>query len=85
MKKVYIASIAGLVGGTILSTIPSDTVMDLIQKGFFSVGVALTLGMSKWSLTAGAWNSRIEPMLIDHLDKALDAAAKGLVKGLRSD
>ena len=45
----------------------------------------MTLGLGKWKLTKGVWNSTIEPWFIDLVDNFMGGAVRGLIKGLRSD
>ena len=52
---------------------------------FYGLGVAVTLGLSKWKFTAGFWNKVIEPWFIDFIDNIFGEAIKKFIEGLRSD
>ena len=65
-----------------------NKLVDIAQKfydGAKYLGVALTLGMTRWSLTAKYWNSVIEPYFVDLVDNTINNAGQGFVDGLRSD
>jgi len=50
-------------------------------KGAKGVGVALTLGLSKFKVTSKIWNKTLEPWLIDNVKAITD----GFFAGLKSD
>ena len=52
---------------------------------FYGLGKAITLGMSKWSVTRKFWNNTIEPWFIDLFDNVVGGAVRGFIKGLRVD
>ena len=79
------AGIAVLVLGYVLKKIDNKWVYGLLYGTFYGLGVACTLGLSKWKWTKGIWNKTIEPFVIDLLDNALSAVRDGIVNGLHSD
>lgn len=68
-----------------ITRIPNDKVRVFLRKTFYSLGVTMTLGLSKWRVTAGIWNKVCEPVFVDLLDNIVYALKEGLVKGLRTD
>ena len=89
----FITDNLGIVGGTGigglvlwgLKKVPNDKIYGLVSGIFNKLGVALTLGLSKWKFSKGVWNSTIEPWFIDLVDNTVGAAVKGFLEGLRSD
>ena len=77
----------GIAGATLwgLKQIPNEKIAQKFYDGAKYLGVALTLGMTKWSLTKKVWNSTIEPYFIDLVDNTINNAVQGFVDGLRSD
>ena len=57
----------------------------MVETMFYGLGKAMTLGLSKWSLTRDFWNSTVEPWFIDLLDNLVGGAVRGFIKGLRVD
>lgn len=79
----------GLGGGGIvmfiLKKIPNEKICAVVEGVFQKLGVVMTLGLSKFSLTAGIWNKTIEPWFIDLIDNLFGSMVRGLIKGLKSD
>ncbi len=57
----------------------------MVETMFYGLGKAMTLGLSKWSLTKKFWNSTVEPWFIDLFDNVIGGAVRGFIKGLRAD
>jgi len=78
-------------GGTVgivlwvLKKVPNDYICEMVETFFYGVGRAMTLGLSKWTLTRKFWNSTIEPWFIDLFDNVIGGATRGFIKGLRTD
>ena len=89
----FIGNNTGLLasGGTVgivlwvLKKIPNDYICEMVETFFYGCGKAMTLGLSKWSLTKDFWNSTIEPWFIDLIDNVIGGAVRGFIKGLRVD
>ncbi|KAJ1639051.1 hypothetical protein T492DRAFT_833238 [Pavlovales sp. CCMP2436] len=64
---------------------PSAKVQSYISKMLYTLGVTITLGLSKWKFTSGLWNATIEPLFIDLLENMIMAFKEGFIGGLRSD
>jgi len=87
-----IAALAGIVS-TILGVLlrkyvtPAKIVVwgNSIFFLFEKIGIAVTLGLSKWKITKGFWNSVIEPTVIILLGMFLRNMLDGLVEGMKSD
>tara|TARA_Y100001973_G_C5146486_1_gene305679 strand:+ start:310 stop:612 length:303 start_codon:yes stop_codon:yes gene_type:complete len=69
----------------ILKQIPNEQIKVRVHDGCVTLGRALTLGMTKWSVTKKVWNKTIEPYFIDLVDNVVGSAVQGFIKGLRSD
>ena len=88
-----ISSNTGLIagGGTagiilwVLKKMPNDYICEMVETTFYGLGKAMTLGLSKWSLTKKFWNSTVEPWFIDLFDNVIGGAVRGFIKGLRVD
>ena len=88
-----VSSNTGLIagGGTagiilwVLKKMPNDYICEMVETMFYGLGKAMTLGLSKWTLTRKFWNSTIEPWFIDLFDNFIGGAVRGLIRGLRSD
>ena len=68
-----------------LKQIPNDQIKIRVHDGCMALGTALTLGITKWSLTKKIWNKTVEPWFIDLIDNVVGGAVEGFIKGLRSD
>jgi hypothetical protein len=68
-----------------LKKLPNDYICEMVETFFYGCGRAMTLGLSKWSLTKKFWNSTIEPWFIDLFDNIIGGAVRGFIKGLRVD
>lgn len=71
--------------GYILKKIPNEKIKDVIGKFFYGLGVALTLGLSKYSWSKPFWNKIVEPWFIDLVDNVIGEAVRKFIAGLRSD
>ena len=69
----------------ILKKIPNDKICAVVEGMFEKVGVLMTAGLTKWSVTKKIWNKTVEPYFIDLVDNVVGGALRGLIKGLRSD
>ena len=89
----FVSNNTGLIagGGTagvilwVLKKVPNDTVCQVVETFFYGCGKAITLGLSKWSITRKFWNKTIEPWFIDLVDNVIGGALRGFIKGLRAD
>ena len=78
-------------GGTVgvvlwvLKKVPNNEIANMVETFFYGCGRAMTLGLSKWSLTKNFWNSTVEPWFIDLFDNVIGGAVRGFIKGLRVD
>ena len=69
----------------VLKKVPNESICNVVETFFYGCGKALTLGLSKWSITRKFWNSTIEPWFIDLFDNVVGGAVRGLIRGLRVD
>ena len=69
----------------VLKKVPNEHICGVIETVFENLGKIMTLGLGKWKMTKGAWNSTIEPWFIDLIDNVFGSMVKGFIKGLRSD
>ena len=69
----------------VLKKVPNETICNFVETAFYAMGKALTLGLSKWSITKKFWNKIIEPWFIDLIDNIVGGALRGFIKGLRVD
>ena len=69
----------------VLKKVPNDYIAEMIETFFYGLGKAMTLGLSKWSITKKFWNSTIEPWFIDLVDNVVGGAVRGFINGLRVD
>lgn len=88
-----IGKISAYVGGSIiafilawiLKKIPNEKIKKFVGSIMYGAGVSITLGLSKWSITARYWNKIIEPFLVDLIDNVVGHGVKEFIRGLRSD
>ena len=93
MDLSFLTSNLGVVAGGgaaaavlfVLKKVPNKKIASKVEKLFYWAGSAVTLGLSKWSVTKKVWNSTIEPWLVDLIDNIVGSAVKGFINGLRSD
>lgn len=78
-------SIAGFIILWILKKIPNGKIKNVVGKFAYGLGVGMTLGLSKWKITAGFWNEIIEKYFIDLIDNTAGEFIKKFISGLRSD
>ena len=69
----------------VLKKVPNEKICSFVESVSEKLGTVMTLGLGKWSLTKGVWNSTDEPWLIDLIDNVFGSMVRGLIKGLRSD
>ena len=69
----------------VLKKVPNESICEMVETMFYGLGKAMTLGLSKWSLTRKFWNSTVEPWFIDLFDNVVGGAVRGFIKGLRAD
>jgi hypothetical protein len=80
-----IGSVGGLILAWIMKRIPNDKIKAAVGGVAYRLGVALTLGLSKWKVTARFWDKYIEPWFIDLVDNVIGEAVREFIRGLRSD
>ena len=69
----------------VLKKVPNETICNFVETAFYAMGKALTLGLSKWSITKKFRNKTVEPWFIDLIDNIVGGALRGFIKGLRVD
>ena len=69
----------------VLKKVPNEHICGVIETAFESIGKVMTLGLGKWKVTKGEWNSTIEPWFVDLIDNVFGSMVRGFIKGLRSD
>ena len=69
----------------VLKKVPNEHICGVIETAFESIGNVMTLGLGKWKVTKGVWNSTIEPWFVDLIDNVFGSMVRGFIKGLRSD
>ena len=69
----------------VLKKVPNDRICEMVETLFYGCGKAMTLGLSKWSITRKFWNNTIEPWFIDLVDNIVGGAVRGFIRGLRVD
>ena len=69
----------------VLKKVPNEEICSFVESVSEKLGTVMTLGLGKWSITKGMWNSTIEPWLIDMIDNIFGSMVRGFIKGLRSD
>ena len=93
MDLTFLTNNLGMIagGGTagvalwVLKKVPNEKICSFVESVSEKLGTVKTLGLGKWSLTKGVWNSTVEPWLIDLIDNVFGSMVRGLIKGLRSD
>ena len=93
MDLTFLTNNLGMIagGGTagialwVLKKVPNEKICSFVESASEKLGTVMTLGLGKWSLTKGVWNSTVEPWLIDLIDNVFGSMVRGLIKGLRSD
>lgn len=87
------AKVMAYVGGSIATfillwifrKIDNESISKKVELFFYGLGVAVTVGLSKWKYTAKIWNKTVEPFAIDLVDNIILSALSGFIRGLRSD
>ncbi len=69
----------------VFKAIPNDKIYGFVTAVFNKLGIACTLGLTRYKFTAPLWNKYIEPWIIDFIDNTVGAAVAGLIAGMRSD
>ena len=69
----------------VLKKVPNESICEMVETLFYGLGKAMTLGLSKWSVSRQFWNKTIEPWFIDLMDNVIGGAVRGFIKGLRVD
>ena len=69
----------------VLKKVPNESISNIVETFFYGCGKAITLGLSKWSITKKFWNKTIEPWFIDLVDNVVGGAVRGFIRGLRID
>ena len=69
----------------VLKKVPNKEICSLVETFFYGCVKAMTLGLSKWSVSRQFWNKTIEPWFIDLMDNVIGGAVRGFIKGLRVD
>jgi len=69
----------------VLQKTPNEEIKNMVNTFFFGLGRTMTLGLSKWKITKGVWNSTIEPWFVDLLENVVGGAVDGFIKGMRVD
>ena len=69
----------------VLKKVPNESISNIVETFFYGCGKAITLGLSKWSITRKFWNKTIEPWFIDLVDNVIGGALRGFIRGLRVD
>lgn len=82
----------GLVAGIIIAAvlfglryIPNEKIYGFVRGTFKKLGIAMTLGLSRFKWSKTIWNKTVEPWFIDLISNTVLAAVDGLVAGLKSD
>lgn len=83
-NPVVISGIA-LIIAYILKAIPNAKIQAAVEKTMYGLGVATTLGLSKFPWTTHFWNQYIEPWVIDAIDNIIVHGIKAYIEGMRSD
>ena len=69
----------------VLQKVPNEDIKNMVHTFFFGLGRAMTLGLSKWKITKGVWNSTVEPWFVDLLENVVGGAVEGFIQGIRVD
>ena len=69
----------------VMKKIPNEWIKGKVGTLAYGLGVAVTLGLSKWKWTASLWNKTIEVYFIDLIDNTIVCFAENFIKGMRSD
>jgi hypothetical protein len=82
----------GVVAGIIIAAIlfgfryiPNEKIYGFVRGTFKKLGIAMTLGLSRYKWSSGIWNATIEPWFIDLIQNTVLAAIDGFVAGLQTD
>ena len=68
-----------------MKKIPNDHIKMFFLEMGNKIGMAVTLGLSKWAWSSSIWNKTIEPYFVDLIENTVGAGLEGFIKGLRSD
>jgi hypothetical protein len=79
----------GVGGGAVIAyamkKIPNEPIKMFFLEMGNKIGMAITLGLSKWSWSSKMWNKTLEPYFVDLIDNTIGSFIKGLMNGLHSD
>lgn len=85
MLMTLVIPVLAIVLGFLLKKIPNAWIQTVIGGFAYGLGVTVTLGLSKYTWTAGLWNKTIEPYFIDLVDNTVGCFVREFIRGLRSD
>ncbi len=69
----------------VMKAIPNEKIQAVVGKFAYGIGVAMTLGLSKFKYTAPFWSAIIEPYFIDLFNNTVGTFVTKFIEGLRSD
>lgn len=69
----------------VFKRIPNEKIQAVVGGLAYRLGVALTLGLSKFKYTAPFWQQTVEPYFIDMVDNTVGTFITRFIEGLRSD
>lgn len=82
-EALYIAGVPVLL--YIFKKIPNDKIQAVIGRAGRWLGIGMTAGLSRYSVTKMFWNKHIEPWFIDIIENTAKTFIDEFVVGLRSD
>ena len=85
LVEIGTVGIFGWIFVFLMKRVDNDKIKIVIRTTFFGLGVASTLGLSKWKYTKGWWNKWGEPFLVDLINNTVVEAARAYIEGMRSD
>ena len=65
--------------------VPNRAVKRACKRHMFTVGKAMTLGMTGHPVTSAIWERSVEPLVVDLLENTAYGILHGMIPGLRSD
>jgi hypothetical protein len=78
-------ALGGVIIAYILKVIPNDKIQAVVGGFFYGLGVAVTLGLSKYKWTKPFWQGVIEPYIIDLIRNTVGTAVEKFIAGMTSD
>ena len=85
MIELLATGLTGMVVAFILKKIPNKVIKAKFGVFMYGLGVACSLGLTKFKYTKKLWNKTIEPYVIDAIDNIAVTGIAKFVEGLRSD